>query len=434
MGRRDEDAEGYNAERRAFFRTFGRQSVRSAGAVVGAAAELRRAGGDAARELFALGQDAPNVSTTAAGPTADGDAPPDGSAAQFRSPYLVGHSGLTLLDQRVLPGRLETIAVRRASEIASAIRASVVNSGPVLADIAAFGLAEIARSESPGRAAQSFDQVFRAAIDTLRTARSDVHALTATLDRMQSRYEAIAVGEGDVAQELRAEAEAIVGEATTAHATLARTGAEVLAAAAAGRDDGTPGTPLDLLMHGDSGPLSCGVVGTGTALIQALIATGRSVHVWVTRAEPSAEGARITSLQLAQVDVPHTVIADAAVGWLMAARSIDGVLLRGDTVVANGDVAALIGSRGVAHLAATADVAVYALAPRTAWDANAADAGRLSDPIRSTAETLAAMVGNAAYGRPQSFAASLSPRVDVLPRDLISAYLTEDGPQPGGRV
>ena len=420
MAPSDEEAPGYNAERRAFFRTFGRQSVRSAGAVVGAAAELRRAGSEAARDLLALGPEpAPAALQIPVRPSSADITPAELPGLQFRSPYLVNSDGLTLLDQRALPARLETVAVRQASELASAIRAGVVNAGPVLADVCAFGLAEIARNESAGRAAQSFDQIFRAALDTLRGARPDVHALTVALDRMQARYESIVVGEGDVVSELRDEAEGIVGAATIAHAALARAGAAAVSSRATARGDPTPGAPINLLMHGDSGPLSCGVVGTGTALVQALTAAGRTVHVWVTRAEPSSEGARLTSFQLGQIDVPHTLIPDSAVGWLLGARSIDGVVLRADTVAANGDVAALLGARGVAQIAAASGVAVYALAPRSAFDEVATDLRALRELVRSEAEA--------------TFGASLNPRIDIVPRDLLTAYLTEDGAQPGGR-
>jgi methylthioribose-1-phosphate isomerase len=110
------------------------------------------------------------------------------------------------------------------------------------------------------------------------------------------------------------------------------------------------------------------MVGTGTAVVQALASTGHSVHVWVTDAAPTREGARLTALQLAQIDVPHTVIPDTAVARTLAAGSVGAVLLRADTVYPNGDILALVGSLGVAQSAAAAGVPVYALATDTALD------------------------------------------------------------------
>ena len=66
--------------RREFFRTFGRETVRNAGAVVGAAAELRRASEAAARELLAVDQ--PGASEIPAPTSAAG-----GESSAFNSAY-----------------------------------------------------------------------------------------------------------------------------------------------------------------------------------------------------------------------------------------------------------------------------------------------------------------------------------------------------------
>ena len=83
------------------------------------------------------------------------------------------------------------------------------------------------------------------------------------------------------------------------------------------------------------------------------------------RPRRSSEGTRVAALQLTQMDVPHTVISDTAVGWLLSSRRLDAALLRGDTVAANGDTLALIGSLNVATLATAAEVPVFVIAPTT---------------------------------------------------------------------
>ena len=52
MARRQAPPKGHDPSRREFFRTFGRQTLQNAGAVAGAAAELRRTSLAAARELL----------------------------------------------------------------------------------------------------------------------------------------------------------------------------------------------------------------------------------------------------------------------------------------------------------------------------------------------------------------------------------------------
>ncbi len=438
MARRDEAAEGaQDPTRRQFFRTFGQQTVRNAGAVIGAATELRRAGGAAARELLDLGGPVQTPATVERVPV---DAVGPISAGQpetpFRSAYRLGDDTLLVLDQRDLPGRVTIVPCAEPTEIASAIRSRAVNGGPVLAEVAAYGLA-LTMARSVGREDQSRDQAFRAAANTFRGARGDVHALRLAVDRMERRYDALTADASadepvDLAGLLRSEADAIASEAALAHAALGRAGAEVIATRVATDPTRTPGAPINLLMHGDMGPLSCGMVGTGTQLLQSLLGLGRKVHVWVTDAAPGMEGARTAALQLTQADIPHTVVADSAVGWLLSARHLDGVLLRGDTVCANGDTCGLIGSLNAAWLATSVGVPVYVVAPQTSFDAEAVDGLGLAIDLRSPAEQMAASVGSDGHSRPAVFGVRLNPTIDLVPIGLISSYLTDSGPRPGG--
>src|SRR5205085_6131102 len=130
-----------------------------------------------------------------------------------------------------------------------------------------------------------------------------------------------------------------------------------------------------------------------------------------------------------QHDLPHTLIADSAVGWLFANRSVDAVLLRGDRICANGDVGAIVGSLGVALLARDAGVPMYVFAPSTAIDRAAPDGSGLAVDLRSAAEALAR--GSSADLPPNApstlFASRLLPRTDIVPARLVSAFLTERG-------
>lgn len=427
MARRDESEGAADPTRREFFRTFGRQTMENAGAVMGAAAELRRAGGAAARDL--LDMPAENRGAAPALAVADETAP------SFRSAYRLSDDALLILDQRDLPGRTTMLTCTEPTEVASAIRSGAVNSGPVLAEIAAYALVvELARSA--GRSSESRDQVFRAAANTLRGARREVHALRAAVDRLESRYDdltaTVTAGSGDhqaIVEAMRAEADALATEAQIAHAALGRSGADLIAAAAAANPARTSDEPISLLMHGDAGPLSCGMVGTGTAILQSLVQLDHRVHVWLTEAAPGMEGARIAALQLTHIDVPHTLIADTAVSWLLSSRRLDGALLRGDTVATNGDAVCVIGSLNVARLAAVSALPVYVVAPGTSFDLEATSGSGLQLELRSVAEALAASIGSDGHPRPAVFGVHLNPTTDVVPPDLVTAFITETGPR-----
>jgi methylthioribose-1-phosphate isomerase len=283
--------------------------------------------------------------------------------------------------------------------------------GPVLGEVAAHGISlAAATAAARDRSAASLEQRVRAAAGTLRAARRDVGALVAAVDRMEGRFDVLAARGAtpdEIADGLAAEADAIALAAAAAHAQIGRLAATVLTHA---RSDGAPTgartdaqltRPLNVLLHGDSGPLTCGLVGMSTACFRALIDAGMDLHVWVTAGAPSNEGARITAYQLAQSDVPSTVIPDTAVGWLLANGPIDAVLLRGDAVARNGDVAALVGALQVAQMARTAGVPVLVLAARVSVE-----------PELSDLRGLLPHTG--------------VPVADIVPAALISSVVTEE--------
>ena len=424
MGSPDRPDGAHDATRREFFRTFGRQTVQQAGAVVGAAAELRRSSMVAARELLDM--------PAAPGRFAEAPAPPvaEGNAEwTFRSAYRFTGDTIVIVDQRELSGGVTTVGLREPSEVAAAVRSGAVNSGPVLAEIGAYAMV-LAAQAAVGRTESGHQQLVRAAAGTLRAARREVRAMAWAIDRMEARHDVLADGGAEataVAEALRAEADEIASEATAAHAAIGRLGAQEITP----RPDG----PLNLLMHGDMGPLSCGMVGMGTALLQALAARGSAVHVWLTEAAPSGEGARIAALQLAQLDIAHTIVPDSAAGWLFDHRRLDGVLLRGDRICVNGDCGVLIGGLAVARLAAASGVPVHVLASATSFDPEAEDGAAIRVDHHSAAETLAGappVAGDRA--RPALFGVRLSPASDVVPAGLVTSIVTESGAHaPGAR-
>lgn len=413
MAGNDRPGDEHDASRREFFRTFGRETVRQASAVVGAAAELRRSGLAAAQELM----DPRPRPAVVAEPIPE-QAGPDWT---FRSPYRVTDDAVVAVDQRELPGRVATVTLHEPSEVASAMRSGVINGGPVLGQVAAYAIAIAARSAA-GRPQASHQQLMRAALGTLRAARRDARTLGWAVERMEARYDGLVDRDDEppaIADALRAEADAVTSASIEAMSVIGRAAARHVVPGGDG--------PANLLMHGDMGPMSCGMVGMGTALIQALADAGHGVHVWLTEASPSGEGSRIAALQLTQLDIAHTVVPDSAVGWLFHHRRLDAAVLRGDRIAANGDAGVLVGGAAIARIAESAGVPVLVLAPSAATDPEAEDGRALEADLRSAAESLAAArddTGSEA-ARPAVFGVRLNPTVDVVPAGLIGRLVTE---------
>jgi len=377
MARPDEQ----DTSRRDFFRTFGRETVRQAGAVAGVAAELRRSSMAAARVLFdpAAATDAPGLDPIDPSVVLVDPSQPD---ATFRSAYRFTGTALVALDARQLPGRVTTISLLQPSEVASAIRTGAINGGPVLAEVGAYAMVLAARAVVERPDTGRLQQV-RAAANTLRAAKRQIRALTWAVDRLEALYLEL-VGQGtdptEMADRLQSEADSIASANASANAEIGEIGA---AAVLVLSDE-----PLNLLVHGDMGPLSCGMVGMGTALIQNLRDAGREVHVWLPEGGPDQEGRRVTAFTLRQLDVPFSVVPDAALGWVFDGRHIDALVLRGDRVAANGDCVGPVGGLPAAVVAASAGVPAYVLAPLNARDGDPAaiigSSSPIADVIRGT--------------------------------------------------
>lgn len=406
MARR-EPSSGQDQTRREFFRTFTRDAVQNAGAVAGAASELRRTSLEAARGLLDIGSVAAAPVELADPARAPIAAPIDTPVeATFRSAYLFTDEAIVVLDQRELPGRVITAELREPSDVASAMRSGAITPGPVLGQVAAYGMA-MAAAGSIDRTTQSREQVIRAAAGTLRASRGEVHAVRWAIDRMLDRYGQLANADAqgaNFASGLKTEADQIATEVTAACAEIGRVWSELLV-----------GDQVNVLAVGDAGPLACGMVGMATSGLRSVIDSGKRVHVWVTEGAPTGEGSRITALQLTQLDVPHTVVPDSAVAWLFANRKLEAVVLRGDTVAAYGETAATLGSLAVAQLASDAGVPVHVLAPECSWDRKKSNLAELVLDLRSAAE-----LGSASRAR-------LTPPFDIVPAREVSAFISERG-------
>ena len=409
------DASGANLERRNFFRTFSREAFQTAATVVGAASAVRKGSTAAAVELLGLG--------------VDPEAGADRLAAAMvhdsiggRSPYRVDGDRILVLDQRRLPGEIVEAVCISGAEVAGLIRDGAVGPGPVLGPLAAYALVLTADRNVASRPFVR-SATLRGTANALRNARPDSAALDMALNRVAAAWEA-ARGEpasedadthmgAAIAAAVRAEADAIATEAMVALTRLVEHGVAVLPQPV--------DRPLEVVTIGATGPLSAGLVGTAMGIFAAVAAAGRPIHAWVLEARPGRTGARIGAAELAASDVPATVIADGAMGWLFRGRTIDAVLVGADWIAANGDVANVTGTFPLAALAVRHGVPVYVCAPRLTVSERKVTGDALSVIMRGRDQL--ALPGEIAE---QGIDARV-PLADVTPAELVTAYITDVG-------
>lgn len=414
--------------RRRFFRLLAADAIQTAAQVIGVASALQQTSAEAAALLLEDG------STTVRTPDV---APAAVPSIAHRSPFRMDDDALRILDQGRFPFEVVQVECQSGAEASRAIREMNVRGGPAIAQVAAYALALTADRM---RDAKPYVRLatMRGTANSLAHARTAPASLRSAVDRMLARMTAFGELTEDgpgMAAALRAEADAIATEALMDHARLVESGREELASLVRRAEDAigsesltaepvSPAErPLGVLTLGSTGALSGGQIGTALGVAIGYHATGRPIHVYVLESRPGLDGARLAGWELAQAGVVHTILADAAVGWLLSRGGIDAILVGAERIATDGAVLGTLGTLGLALAGASAHVPVLVCAPGTAIDPAAEDLSDLPDETRPPIEVMRVRgVDVAIPGTPW-----LGPIVDVTPPEVIDAFVTEAG-------
>jgi methylthioribose-1-phosphate isomerase len=168
------------------------------------------------------------------------------------------------------------------------------------------------------------------------------------------------------------------------------------------------------LTHCNTGGLATGGQGTALGALTEAWAQGLVRHVFVDETRPLLQGARLTAWELEAAGVPHTVVADAAAGSLLAAGEVECVLVGADRIAANGDTANKIGTYPLAVLAQRHEVPFYVVAPTSTLDLETPSGQEIPIEERDPREVTARFP-------------AWNPAFDVTPAELVTAIVTELG-------
>ena len=336
----------------------------------------------------------------------------------FRSAYRLTEEGLVILDQRRVPEALDELIARRGSDVAYYLRLGVARGGPLMAQLAAYGLA-LTAAERADHTPEQRDVELRRTAGALSDARVSSRMLTWATERMRQRATTVdaAASGAEVAEALRAEADAMAVEITAWEASMAATLVEALPQ--------PQDRALTVLLHGSHGSLGAGQLGAGLAALGRLRDAGRELRVFVTEGRPFMEGARLSAWELRQAGIDHRVIPDIAAAWLFDREPVDVVLIRAEWIAADGATGALVGARALAQLAASVDderPLVVALGPQAATDPDSAGGGAIPNELRPARE-LASYLADV----PVRDSDALVPAADVVPAELIDLRVSEHG-------
>ena len=322
------------------------------------------------------------------------------------------HNGaLEMIDQRVLPMRVEYRRYDNAEGVAEAIRSMVVRGAPAIGCAAAYGVA-LAALRLVSRERVDFAKGLEAAFQILGASRPTAVNLSWALARQRRLSVALAAQEPRaIANALLAEAHAIRDEDIATNRAMGAHGAPLI-------PDGAR-----VLTHCNAGALATAGHGTALGVIRSAAETGKQVSVLADETRPFLQGARLTCWELMQDRIPVTLIADGASALLMSRGEVDLVIVGADRVAANGDTANKVGTYPLAALAQRHGIPFYVACPLSTIDLSLDHGGLI--PIEERGPEEITGFGDTRWA-PEGVRVR-NPAFDVTPAQLVTALITERG-------
>lgn len=316
-----------------------------------------------------------------------------------------------MIDQRILPNKFEYIEYDSAESVAEAIRTMVVRGAPAIGCAAAFGIALEALKLNKERNSD-YIKKFENAFKVLAESRPTAVNLYWALDKMQRLLnENISLSLEKISQKLLVEAIDIMEGDININKQMGAYGAELI------KDGDT------VLTHCNAGALATAGHGTALGVIRSAVQQGKKINVVADETRPFLQGARLTSWELIQDNIPVTLITDNMSGYLMSKGEINAIIVGTDRVAANGDVANKIGTYMVAVLAKRHNIPFYVACPISTIDLNCANGAAIPIEERESNEVTGF--------RENQWAAKgvkvRNPSFDVTPSELVTAIITEKG-------
>lgn len=321
---------------------------------------------------------------------------------------------LVILDQTLLPGRVEYLALNKIEEIHEAIRALRVRGAPAIGVAAAYGL-YLAAARWETEEPDEFFANLRRARDYLNSARPTAVNLSWALDRMVRAAEEnrAALTLPQLKERLLREADAIREEDIAISRAIGRLGFGLL----------RPGDGI--LTHCNAGTLATAKYGTALAPIYTALEAGwDDLRVYCDETRPLLQGARLTAFELQSAGVDTTLICDNMASITMARGKVDIVFVGCDRVCANGDFANKIGTSAVAILAKHYGIPFYVCAPSSTIDMSLSRGEEIVIEERAPEE-----VTELWYARrmaPEGVKVD-NPAFDVTDHTLVTGFITEKG-------
>ncbi len=297
-----------------------------------------------------------------------------------------------MIDQRLIPQAFKIVELTKYQEVAQAIKDMTVRGAPSIGAAAAYGMALASREGVP------LEEAAAAIKGTRPTAHDLFFAVDYVLKSIDMGDDAVAAANGYADQ--------IVDRCRL----IGKYGAALI------------GEEQNIMTHCNAGALATVDIGTALAPIRTAWSEGRKIFVYVSETRPRLQGMKLTSWELFNEGIPHSIIVDGASGHFMR-KDTNMVIVGADRIASNGDFANKIGTFEKAVMAHELGIPFYVAAPATTFDFkchtgdNIVIEDRGEDEITNIGEKRLAPKGSTA----------LNPSFDMTRAKYVTGYVTEIG-------
>ena len=317
-------------------------------------------------------------------------------------------NSVQIIDQTKLPDKLVYLTCTNHREIAKAIKSLVVRGAPAIGICAALALVlvTINSKAKTGRGLQSELERAGSLLISTRPTAVNIHWAVMRILQISSKGKNIK----EIRRLVRLEALAMLNEDTLTNRKLGRAGSALFY-------DG------DVVMtHCNAGSLATSTYGTALGVLRTAREDGKNLKVIATETRPVMQGSRLTAFELMHDDFDVRLISDTAVGYVMANKMVDKVIVGADRILRTGHVYNKIGTYQIAVMAHTHKIPFYVAAPISTFDLKSSISeikieDRSPEEITKIKNILIAPKG----------VTTINPAFDITPPILITGIITELG-------
>ena len=336
------------------------------------------------------------------------------------NPIIWQNNHVLLIDQTCLPGEYKTVEISTSKQMAQAIKTMIVRGAPAIGVSAAYGMYLGAKEIQTTDKNEFLKQLEEVAV-MLRQTRPTAVNLFWAIERMLKVANQTTASVEQIQTALLDTAKNIQAEDVETCKAIGDGGVEVL-----------PTTPekLNILTHCNAGALATAGYGTALGVIRSAWREGRLAKVYADETRPRLQGAKLTTWECVQENIPVTLISDNMAAHCMKQGLIHAVVVGADRIAANGDAANKIGTYSLAIVAKAHNIPFFVAAPLSTIDFKISDGSQI--PIEERDTTEISQVGETRIC-PEGVE-FYNPAFDVTPAELIAGIITEYGTVAPGEL